>query len=100
MDNCYAWDAKEGIYEKDGGRLSDHCEGCEIDDDGHTMRCQCHEGNKENMSYYIDTDNLIGNDEGYLSCYGYKGTKCQPDKVAALGGSSGGDPRRSLAFTA
>ncbi|KAK8070011.1 hypothetical protein PG994_006627 [Apiospora phragmitis] len=73
MNHCYAFSSKDGIYAKDGGNFGEHCEGCEIDDDGHTMRCQCKEGDDKNMSYYANTDDLIHNDAGYLRCYDHKG---------------------------
>lgn len=88
------------------GNFGEHCEGCELDDDHHTMRCQCQDGTSKSgkaESYYINTgkqlfpitlphitslpnkhiDTLIRNDAGYLACYGHVGTKCQGDKAAA-----------------
>lgn len=45
-------------------------------------------------------DDLIRNDEGYLRCYNHKGTKCQPDRVAAQNDSGEAGAARSMAFTA
>ncbi|KAK7992396.1 hypothetical protein PG996_012571 [Apiospora saccharicola] len=89
LNHCYAFNSKDGIYAKDNGNFGDKCEGCEIDDDGHTMRCQCTD-NKKTESYYVNTDDLVSNDQGYLRCYGHKGAKCPPDTAAV----------RSLTFTA
>ncbi|KAK6854628.1 hypothetical protein PG995_009721 [Apiospora arundinis] len=86
LNHCFGWNTKDGIFAKDGGNFGEHCEGCELDDDHHTMRCQCQDGTSKSgkaESYYINTDTLIRNDAGYLACYGHVGTKCQGDKAAA-----------------
>ncbi|KAK8879665.1 hypothetical protein PGQ11_000959 [Apiospora arundinis] len=94
LNHCFGWNTKDGIFAKDGGNFGEHCEGCELDDDHHTMRCQCQDGTNKSgkaESYYINTDTLIRNDAGYLACYGHVGTKCQGDKAAAT---------QAVAFTA
>lgn len=45
-------------------------------------------------------DDLIRNDEGYLGCFGHKGDKCQPDKVATRSDSGDAGAVRRLTFTA
>lgn len=40
------------------GNFGDKCEGCDIDSDGHTMRCQCTDSGKTE-SYYVNTGEYL-----------------------------------------
>ncbi|KAK7932227.1 hypothetical protein PG985_002939 [Apiospora marii] len=120
LRQCYGFDTTNGLYQKDGyafallvagtcewrtnwlysGDFGATCEGCQLDNDGHTMWCKCPDGGGKKKWYYVDTDDLIRNDDGWLRCYNHEGYSCDYDKLATLSDSGETKAVHSLAFTA